>query len=301
MTDVTYKQLIANLDEAARADLLERSNLAGLLHLAGHLTAMVVSGLWIAAGLTGWQVMLAVHGILLIFLFTLLHECTHKTPFESPWLSALVGAICGFLLLLPASWFTYFHLAHHRHTHDPANDPELASPKPGSRLQYIGHLSGIPVWASQIKTIVANALRPNSDPFVPASKRNLIRVEALVHLALYASIAVLAWSYAVTEVFWLWVLPAILGQPFLRAYLLAEHTFCPHVADMLDNSRTTFTSAAVRFIAWNMPYHAEHHTYPQVPFHKLPKFHDIIADHLRSTENGYVNFHRRYAGRLNSR
>ena len=65
---------------------------------------------------------------------------------------------------------------------------------------------------------------------------------------------------------------SLLGQPFLRAYLLAEHARCPHVANMLENTRTTFTTALVRLIAWNMPFHAEHHAYPAVPFHKLPRF-----------------------------
>ena len=79
-----------------------------------------------------WQAVLAIHGILLIFLFTLLHECVHKTPFATQRLSTVVAAVCGFILLLPAQWFTYFHLAHHRHTHDPKHDPELAAPKPRS-------------------------------------------------------------------------------------------------------------------------------------------------------------------------
>ena len=97
---------------------------------------------------------------------------------------------------------------------------------------------------------------------------------------------------------WLWVLPVLIGQPFLRAYLLAEHTLCPHVANMLENTRTTFTTAAVRFIAWNMPFHAEHHAYPAVPFHQLPRFHGLIAAHLRQTERGYIRFHRRFADSL---
>ena len=93
-------------------------------------------------------------------------------------------------------------------------------------------------------------------------------------------------------------MPVLFGQPFLRAYLLAEHARCPHVANMLENTRTTFTTALVRFVAWNMPYHAEHHAYPAVPFHKLPRFHQIVRAHLRSTERGYVRFHRRFAGDL---
>ena len=57
---------------------------------------------------------------------------------------------------------------------------------------------------------------------------------------------------------------------------------------MLENTRTTFTTALVRLIAWNMPFHAEHHAYPAVPFHKLPRFHEFVRQHLRTTERGYV-------------
>ena len=94
------------------------------------------------------------------------------------------------------------------------------------------------------------------------------------------------------------MVPALLGQPFLRAYLMAEHGRCPQVADMLANSRTTFTTAAMRRLAWNMPYHAEHHAYPAVPFHALPRFHELAKAHLKTTERGYARFHRRFAAAL---
>ena len=96
----------------------------------------------------------------------------------------------------------------------------------------------------------------------------------------------------------IWVLPAVLGQPFLRLYLLAEHGRCPFVANMLENSRTTLTNALVRWVAWNMPYHAEHHSWPGVPFHRLPDLHELTRAHLGQTENGYARFHRKYVGAL---
>ena len=77
-------------------------------------------------------------------------------------------------------------------------------------------------------------------------------------------------------VLWVWVVPALLGQPFLRLYLLAEHGDCPEVANMFENTRTTFTTRAVRWLAWNMPYHVEHHVWPTVPFHRLPEVHGLI-------------------------
>lgn len=143
------------------------------------------------------------------------------------------------------------------------------------------------------KVVVLNALGRNHDPFVPAKGRAKVTSEARWFLALYAILLAGSILLQWTALLWVWIVPALIGQPFLRAYLLAEHTRCPHVANMLENTRTTFTTAIVRFVAWNMPYHAEHHSYPAVPFHRLPQFHAIIARHLRSTERGYVRFHRK--------
>ena len=98
-------------------------------------------------------------------------------------------------------------------------------------------------------------------------------------------ISVLLRSDAVIE---FWVLPAVLGQPWLRLYLMAEHTGCPLIPDMLANSRTTLSNPVVRFFAWNMPYHAEHHSFPAVPFHALPALHADLAPALKTTARGYV-------------
>jgi fatty acid desaturase len=47
----------------------------------------------------------------------------------------------------------------------------------------------------------------------------------------------------------------------------------------------------VRALAWNMPYHAEHHAYPAVPFHRLPEVNRAIAPRLKSTSPGYIAVH----------
>jgi fatty acid desaturase len=43
----------------------------------------------------------------------------------------------------------------------------------------------------------------------------------------------------------------------------------------------------VRYLAWNMPFHAEHHSFPAVPFHALPRLHLRLALSLRKTSPGY--------------
>jgi fatty acid desaturase len=69
------------------------------------------------------------------------------------------------------------------------------------------------------------------------------------------------------------------------------------MADMFLNTRTTFTTALVRFLAWNMPYHTEHHVFPQVPFHRLPDLHARMRAHLRVTADGYAAFTKDYLAR----
>ena len=83
----------------------------------------------------------------------------------------------------------------------------------------------------------------------------------------------------------------MLAQPLLRAYLLTEHTLCPHEANGLVNTRTTLTNAALRFVMWNMPFHAEHHMYPSVPFHRLPDAHDALRGRLQVVQDGYARWH----------
>ena len=67
---------------------------------------------------------------------------------------------------------------------------------------------------------------------------------------------------------------------------------------MLENTRTTLSNAVIRKLAWNMPYHAEHHSYPGVPFHRLPEFHALIEGHLKQVETGYARFHAKYLSTL---
>ena len=144
----------------------------------------------------------------------------------------------------------------------------------------------------QARIAVTHALGRVPEPFANARMKRKIVVEARILLALVAllvagSLALQSWA-----LLWLWVIPGLLGQPFLRLYLLAEHWGCPQVPDMLANTRTTLTNGVVRFLAWNMPFHVEHHAYPAVPFHALPRLHGLIGRQAQVVAPGYGAFTR---------
>jgi fatty acid desaturase len=296
--EIDHRAIIASLSPSDRALLTGLTNHDGIFRAAFHFGAILLLGAAILTRVPFWPLLLPLQGIVIVFLFTAMHETIHGTAFRSAWLNRAVSTASGFLVFIPPVWFRYFHFAHHRHTHDPDNDPELMSRKPETVAQYVLYLSGLPLWTGMVKVIAANAAGIADERYVPAKARAKVRLEARITVAAYAALAIASivlWSPALL---WVWILPIVLGQPFLRAYLLAEHARCPHVANMLENTRTTFTTALVRLIAWNMPFHAEHHAYPAVPFHKLPRFHAVVAAHLRTTERGYVSFNRKFAGGL---
>ncbi len=278
------------------------SDVAGLTHLAGHLGLLLVTGAFItlSRGSLFLPLALVAHGFVLTFLFSPLHEAVHRTAFRSRRLNDAVAWIAGLALLLPPNWFRAFHFAHHRHTQIVGRDPELESKRVETWPDYLVHLSGWRYWKGEATLLMRNASGHVAAPFVSSTLEPRLVREARIMLAIYAAVALLSVILRSDAALIYWVLPAILGQPFLRAYLLAEHTGLPFVEDFWENTRTTLTGLPLRFLAWNMPFHAEHHANPAVPFHALPELHLREQAKLKAVSPGYVAFHREWQQRLSA-
>ena len=288
------------IDKPALKALSERSNRRGLARLAGHLAALLGSGI-LLAGAWGSALLLpalALHGVVLVFLFAPLHEAIHTTAFRSRSLNRAVAFFCGLVLFLPAEYFRAFHFAHHRTTQDEGADPELIRPKPENLGEYLLVLSGLSYWSEQAQLFARLAVGRVEEPFIPERRRKTVVREARILLCFYAVIALISVDIGSAAVFHYWLLPLALGQPALRAFLLAEHTGCPLVPDMLKNSRTTKSNPVLRWLAWNMNYHAEHHAYPALPFHALPKAHKLMRDKIAVRASGYIAVHWRLVRQL---
>lgn len=285
---------IAAEDKRALKELTRRSDAKGLAQLGLHLLVLAGTGglVWLARGSAALPLAWLAHGIVLAFLFAPLHECMHRTAFRTRWLNDAVAWICALPLLLPPTYFRAFHMAHHRWTQDPERDPELMMPKPRTRRAYLWQVSGLPFWGERIATTLRQAAGRVDSPFLSARDTPAVVREARILLAVLAGLAASlvwpgSWAFAVYL-----AVPAVLGQPFLRAFLLAEHSGCPFVPDMLRNSRTTLSNALVRRLAWNAPYHAEHHAHPAIPFHALPAAHRHLRARIAVQADGYVEVHR---------
>jgi fatty acid desaturase len=294
--DAIYATTAASAAERrALLRLAPRSDLQGLSQLGLHLLALLATGgvVALAPGTAWLAAAMLPYGIVLVFLFAPLHETVHRTAFESRWLNDGVAWACGAVLLLPPGYFRAFHFTHHRYTQDPVRDPELAVPKPATIGAYLWQVSGLPYWRERLTITVRHALGRVAESFIAPHARPRIIREARLLLGIYAALALGSIAAGSDALVTFWLVPALLGQPFLRMYLLAEHTGCPLVPAMLENSRTTRSTALIRRLAWNMPYHAEHHAHPALPFHALPAAHRLLEAKIAVQADGYVVVQRR--------
>ncbi len=243
------------------------------------------------------RLVLRVAGLLLLgwglaFSFCAMHECGHRTAFVDRQRNDTLAWWFGVLSFYNADVYRRYHQWHHRHTHLPGLDPELEDTPPSTRLAYALELSGLPWWWGKLRGHW-RGLRGDfrSNPYIPEEAVPRVRASLRWQFALYGVLLLASlpgWNGFLAR---FWLLPLLLGQPLLRFVLLAEHGGCAFSADGLANTRTTLTLAPLRGLMWNMPFHAEHHLYPSLPFHALPRAHALLAPRLVHCASGYGRVH----------
>jgi fatty acid desaturase len=257
---------------------------------------LLISALAVAAGtihdayglLAVMPLMLGL-GFFIAFLFIIVHETAHKTAFKTRALNVIIGQLCGSVIALPYQYYCLFHWDHHRFKQDPVRDPELVvAPRTDTLVRRALAFTGLPQLLGRVALIFRHALVGKVEArWVPEDKRTAVVREARIHLALYLLVAALSIVLGTAILLWIWLVPLVVGQLFLRPYLYTEHTGCGRSRSAFENTRTTCTTGLVRWITWNMPFHAEHHAYPSVPFHALPRLHALVRDRIVHTGRGY--------------
>ena len=273
--------------------LSARSDAKGAARFLAHAAVLAGTG-WLVAQagpVTVWPAMLLL-GIAQVALFAVVHETIHLTAFASRRANRVAGWLAACPSLLNWHFYTAFHLAHHRHTQDPARDPELLSPTPTTWPGYVFRVLAIPFWRLRAR-VVRDCWRGDLSQYpyiLPAAAPQIIRSVRAMTVAVGGAAILSAAVWGPWTPLAFWIVPQLLAQPLLRAYLLTEHTLCPHEPNGLVNTRTTLTNAALRFLMWNMPFHAEHHMYPSIPFHRLPAAHAALRGRLQVVQRGYARW-----------
>ncbi|MEL7076052.1 MAG: fatty acid desaturase family protein [Cyanobacteria bacterium J06582_2] len=268
-----------------------RSNLLGILQLIGHLSVMAVSGyLWLSE--TIWLIKipaLIIYGFSLASMFAVVHECSHRTAFANNRLNDAVAWCAGVLSGYNSTFYRRYHKWHHRYTRIEGKDPELEDIQPSNLREYLAEISGHNWWLGKLKThyrVCAGKL--DQMPYISESARSEVINSNRWQIAVYGLAIAFSLIFQQPWFITLWLLPLAVGQPILRFILLAEHTGCSYDNNPLANTRTTLTWLPIKFMMWNMPFHAEHHLYPSLPFHALPQAHQELKEHFTIVDDGYL-------------
>lgn len=282
------------LTPAQLKDLSVRANLPGVIRSISHYALIALVGTLIWQISTRYGVMWAaplifIQGYLIAFLFMAVHEAAHKTVFASRRLNEILGHISSLTIVLPYEHYALFHWDHHRFTQDPDRDPELVTATiPSSDTRLAIAYTGLVQLTNRIRLLVRRALTGHAvAPWIPEAKQGMVVREARIYALVYLGLLIASIVLSSALLLWCWLVPLYVGQLFLRPYLYAEHTGCERTRSAYENTRTTYTDRLTKWFTWNMPFHVEHHAYPSVPFHALPKLNTIIDERIAHRGQGY--------------
>lgn len=250
-----------------------------------------------------WQVLLSqfAFGIMCCSTFACEHETIHNTAFKSKQLNQIAARLVGIAHIYASTAFRELHFTHHRYTHRPGMDPEISfanKPLPSvirNIPSYLAWISGLPLLIFKVLMLLWGALgmpefvRKNFFSFIRPEVRLKLAIESWYILLIYGTIVFLASN--VHAGFWGLLVGQVVGHCILTTYLVAEHNGLPYEGDIFNKTRSMKTNKFVKVLMWNMPYHAEHHAYPAIPFHALPKLHDLIIDEITHKDESYPDFH----------
>jgi len=294
MDDWIAKRGLALVPAARMKTLTARSDLRGLLHFGSQLGALAAMGAVLAYGWGTWWCVppFMAYGLQINCLYAGQHEMSHRTAFRSRWLNDWAGQAIGFIEIYPSRWDRYFHFAHHRHTQDWEKDPELLIRKPYSRATWLLNMTGLLYWYGRCLSVLtlASGRAPAYAYWLTPSQRREVILEAQLHLAGYAAILAISLAFRSLIAVEFWLAPMVLMKWAHQLQNVGEHTGLTHENDTLRNTRTLMGPGVVRWLIWNMTYHAAHHTYPGVPFHALPALQNEISAELGRPlpETGYI-------------
>lgn len=224
------------------------------------------------------------------------HEAGHGTAFKTRWMNDALYQLASFMVFRRPTAWRWSHARHHTDTLVVGRDPEIAAPVPTRWARLAGGIVGLPHVTGEIGKLLRNAagrIDAEDRSFIPESEWPKVVREARGWLAVYALLAV-ACIAAGSLVPLLFVGgPSLYGAWLYLFFGLTQHAGLPeNVTDHRLNCRTVQMNPVFLFLYWNMNYHVEHHMFPMVPYHALPRLHAALRADMpppyRSTLAAYA-------------
>ncbi|MES2062458.1 MAG: NADH:ubiquinone reductase (Na(+)-transporting) subunit F [Bacteroidota bacterium] len=210
------------------------------------------------------------------------HECGHGTAFRTDWLNNVVYEIASFMVMRESVVWRWSHIRHHSDTIIVGRDPEIQIPRPPdlkSLFFSFINLEGYKSYYSGLMRHALNRMSATEKTYVPESEYKKVYNNARICLGLYVLIVISALALHTWIPIFLFILPQFFGTWLMIIHNTTQHAgLAENVLDHRLNCRTVYMNPISRFIYWNMNYHVEHHMFPLVPYHALPKLHELVKE-----------------------
>ncbi len=209
------------------------------------------------------------------------HESSHGTAFKTRWMNDLLYQVASFQVLRRPTVWRWSHARHHTDTLVTGRDPEVAVPLPTDIVGMLLNLVALKNGPRELWRVLKNAcgvLGEEEKTFVPAMEWPRVVREARIWVLVYGALIGASFAlHSCLPIVLFGLLPGMCGTWLYTFFGLTQHAGLPeNVTDHRLNCRTVYMNPVFRFLYWNMNYHVEHHMFPMVPFHALPRLHEAI-------------------------
>jgi len=220
----------------------------------------------------------------------------HGTAFKTRWMNDVIYQIASFMVMRnPVTW-RWSHARHHTDTIIVGRDAEIAVMRPPDLARTLSNFVGLSDGWYSMKALLRNAsgvLTPDEKSFIPEAEQGKAVWIARIHIAIYAAAVVAAIVMRSWLPLMLIGLPRLYGAWHLVLVGLLQHGgLADNVLDHRLNTRTVYMNPISRFLYLNMNYHVEHHMFPMVPYHALPRLHDLIKHDLPAPNPSILHAYR---------
>jgi sphingolipid delta-4 desaturase len=215
-----------------------------------------------------WYIMVAAAWLFGAFanhaMFVVIHECSHNLVFQNKKLNQLMGMVANLPLVVPSSEsFRLYHLKHHQYQGDYDLDADLAGRWEAKLIgnSFAGKLFWELLYPIFQSVRVHRFAKSGRISFVTPGVIANIAVQFAFDVAIYMLFGPMALLYMLVSLFF------SIGAHPLGARWIQEHFIIPE-----GKGQETYSYyGPLNVPALNVGYHNEHHDFPFIAWHNLPK------------------------------
>ena len=224
------------------------------------------------------------------------HEAGHGTAFKTDWMNNALYEIASFMVCRESTPWRWSHTRHHSDTIIVGRDPEIAVPRPpdiAGILMSFFNLKGVPKEFGKMLLHCTGRLTAEEQTYIPEFAQRAVFFKARIYVLIYFSVVGLAvYTGSILPLMYVG-LPNFYGSWLMVVYGLTQHAgLAENVLDHRLNCRTVYLNRVHRYLYWNMNYHAEHHMFPLVPYHALPRLHALVKHDMPRPYAGLLEAYR---------